>query len=101
MNVVNAISKARFGSAKPQRIQLHKGSELLSELLCLEAGQKFSASGERTYYVLTGNASLTGESGSAELPTGQLVAFGEQEAHSITNAGEGRLMLLAIGRLDQ
>ena len=101
MNVVNAISKARFGTAKPQRIQLHKGRELLAELLCLEAGQKFSASGECTYYVVTGNASLTGEGDSAELPTGHLAAFSPGEGHSMSNSGEGRLVLLAIGRLDQ
>jgi len=101
MNVVNAISKARFGTVKPQRIQLHKGSELLAELLCLEAGQKFSASGECAYYVVTGSATLTGDGGPAELATGQLAAFEPGEGHSITNAGEGRLVLLAIGRLDQ
>ena len=101
MKVVNAISKARFGTAKPQRIQLHKGNELAAELLCLESGQKFSSSGECAYYVVTGSASLTGKDASAEVPTGQMVTFEDGESHRISNSGEGRLVLLAIALLSE
>ena len=83
MELINAISKARFGSAKPQRIQLHKGESLTAELLCLEAGQKTrTTTGEWTYYVVTGTASVTSES-THQLPTGQLATLAAGENHVI------------------
>ena len=101
MDVVNAISKVRFGTAKPQRIQLHKSDELTIELLCLEAGQKVSAtSGRWAYYVVTGTAALTANGDSAQLPTGQFATVEPGEKHTLSNAIEARLVVLATGHSD-
>jgi len=100
MDILNAIAKARFGSAKPQRIQLHKGLELSAELLCLETGQELRVpGGERTYYVITGSATITSAGSKAELQTGQLAACGLREQHTISNATDKRLVILAVGRV--
>ena len=97
MDIVNAIAKVRFSPARPQRIHLHKGETLVLELLCMEAGQKLAIhSGERAYYVVTGQAELTSGGQTTELPTGQLAGAGPEEAHTIANAGEGRLVVLAV-----
>lgn len=98
MEIVNAISKVRFTSAKPQRSQLHKQRGLQVELLCMEPGQKVQARrGQWTYYVITGEATITGKDTSA-LPTGQLAAGAPDEKHTIANTGEQRLVCLAIER---
>ena len=98
MDFVNAIAKARFGTAKPQRIQLRKGPELLVELLCMESNQQFTVkSGEWAYYVVTGTAMLTADGEATQVPTGQLAAGGFNEEHTIANAGEGRLVVIATG----
>jgi len=98
MNIVNAISKVRFASAKAQQVQLHAGEGLCAELLCVEPGQQLRVSvGEWTYYVVTGTARLTAGDVEAELPTGQLAATTPGQAHTIANPGEHRLVCLAIG----
>lgn len=98
MEVVNAISKVRFGTARPQRIQLHKGDGLVAELLCLEAGQKISVTaGQWSYYVVTGTALLKAGGKDTELPTGQLATSLPDEKHTIANAAEARLVVLAVG----
>jgi len=101
MEVINAIAKVRFGSARPQRVQLHTSDDLTAELLCLEAGHKLKiTSGQWTYYVVAGNAAIDNGGKSTELPTGQFAATGKDEAHTIANAGEGRLICLAVGISD-
>lgn len=99
MNIVNAIAKARFGSAKPQRVQLHKGRNLVVELLCLEPGQKIRVSaGEWTYYVVAGAAVVTAAGNTLALPSGQLAATdAPDEDHTLANNGEARCLCLAIG----
>ena len=98
MDFINAIAKARFGTAKPQHIQLHRGDGIAVELLCLESGQEITVnSGEWTYYVITGKASIRSDGKPAELPTGQLAATRPGETHTLANAGEDRLVVLATG----
>ena len=99
MDIVNAIAKARFGTAKPQCIQLYRGDGLAAELLCLETGQKIAVgSGEWAYYIVTGTATLASGEQTIEVPTGQLAATGPNEIHSLANVGEARLVVLATGR---
>ena len=96
MDIVNAIARVRFGSAKPQRVHLHKGDGLDVELLCMEAGQKTKIdAGEVVYYVVTGTAALSESGRTVEVPTGQLVSPQAMEPHTVANAGEGRLVILA------
>jgi quercetin dioxygenase-like cupin family protein len=99
MNIVNAIAKARFGSARPQRVQLHKGDGLRAELLCMEPGQELKVgSGQWVYYVVTGTATLTAATGDRELPTGQFAASDPKEKHTVANASERRLICLSVGK---
>ena len=98
MDLVNAISKARFSAAKAQRVQLQKAGSLVTDLLCLEPGQQLQvAKGRWVYYVMTGAATLTGGAGRQSLPTGHLAATDAGEQHLIVNCGEQRLVCLAVG----
>jgi len=98
MEVINAIAKVRFSSARPQRVQLRKADGLTVELVCMEPGQKLQVKeGQWSYYVVTGTAVVTCRGNQTEVPTGQ-VAVGEAgEAHSLDAAGERRLVCLAVG----
>jgi hypothetical protein len=98
MDILNAIAKARFASAKPQRVQLHKGSRAPIDLLCMEPGQKLRVTdGPWAYYVLTGTARMESGESSADLPAGQLAVLAGDELHTIATGGEQRLVCLAIG----
>ncbi len=99
MDIVNAIAKVRFGSAKPQRIVLHKGDSGPAELLCLESGQKVQVkSGQWCYYVITSKATLTTNGTTIELPMGQFAATEKDEPHTLSNDSEERLICLAFGQ---
>jgi quercetin dioxygenase-like cupin family protein len=105
MEIVNAVSKVRFASSGPQRVHLARAPQLRVDLICMEAGQKdHSAEGPCAYYVIAGSAQLT-TSGSAAggtapektahpLAAGHLAQFEAGEFHTISNAGEGRLICL-------
>ena len=99
MEVVNAIAKVRFGSAKPQCVQIHKADSFRVEMVCMERGQEMKVeSGQWMYYVITGTATLKSGGKSAEAPTGQLATAGPDEPHTLANPGERRLVCMAIGR---
>lgn len=102
MDTVNAISKARFASARPQRVQLQADEALNLELLCLEPGQNVSANdGKWVYYVVAGKATVQiGQQKKHELGTGHLAVSAAGERHTVTNAGETRLICLAVERPD-
>jgi mannose-6-phosphate isomerase-like protein (cupin superfamily) len=98
MDIVNAISKVRFASARPQRVQLHKDGRAPVDLLCMEPGQSLKVSAGRWgYYVITGAAQVESGGKVSPLPTGQLAVTGEGEPHTITAAGEQRLVCLVFG----
>ncbi len=97
MDIVSAVAKVRFGSARPQHVQLHKGQALAAELICMEARQSVKVSGgERAYYVIMGSAVIAAGGESSPLAPGQFAATAPEEAHTVTNAGEGRLVCLAL-----
>ena len=97
MNFENAIAKVRFSSARPQRIQIHKGKTMSVELLCMEPGQDLKVrSGEWLYYVITGTATVAAGKKTITLPTGQLAANESEEPHSLACAGETRQVCLAV-----
>ncbi len=54
-------------------------------------------SGQWNYYVITGTATVASDEGSTELPTGQFAGSQTDEAHTISNDGEQRLIILAVG----
>ncbi|MFW6065999.1 MAG: hypothetical protein ACOC9S_04195 [Planctomycetota bacterium] len=97
MDTVNAISKARFASARPQRVQLRGGEALNVELLCLEPGQNVSTGdGRWVYYIAAGNATIQLGQDKHELGTGHLAVSGAGERPTVANAGETRLICLAV-----
>jgi quercetin dioxygenase-like cupin family protein len=99
METINAIAKVRFSSARPQRVQLHRSDSLQVELVCMEPGQQLRApKGEWSYYMITGKGAVTGGGAEQALPTGQMAVSHAGEACTITNAGEQRLVVLAVGR---
>jgi len=98
MDVMNAIAKVRFASARPQRVFLARNATYTVEMLCMEAGQETQgAGGPSTYYVVMGAARITTANGANELSAGQTAVTEPDEAHTLANAGEGRLVCLAVG----
>ncbi len=97
MECVNAISKVRFGSSKPQRVQLAGSNALQSELICMEPGQQVKVSStECTYYIIKGTASLTTAEKTAELAAGQFVSVGPDEKHTLAAHGDDRLICISV-----
>jgi quercetin dioxygenase-like cupin family protein len=98
MDTVNAIAKARFASAKPQRVQLQKDEQGLSiEMLCLEPGQDVSVrSGRWAYYVVTGTAVIEADGQQHPLATGHVAISAPGEKHKLVNASETRLICLVM-----
>lgn len=98
MDTVNAIAKARFASAKPQRVQLHKADGLSIDLLCLEPRQEMSVrGGQWTYYTIAGSVVLEAGDQRLEVGTGHVAATADGERHKLSNAAETRLICLAVG----
>jgi quercetin dioxygenase-like cupin family protein len=98
MDVINAIAKVRFASAKPQRVHLTRGESCAVEMVCMEAGQAIHGiRGAWAYYVVTGTARVEAGDKNGELAAGQMAAAEGGETHSLANAGDGRLICLAIG----
>ncbi|MFP4054055.1 MAG: cupin domain-containing protein [Phycisphaerae bacterium] len=98
MDTINAIAKARFSSARPQRVQLHEGSGISSCLICMEPNQKLVVEkGEWTYYVVTGAVDIAADSDAHPLPTGQMAATAAGEKHTLATGGERRAVILAVG----
>jgi len=101
VDVANAISKVRFGSARPQRVHLHKGDGLAAELLCMEPGQQTRVlHGEWMYYVIAGHATVRAGAEESEIASGHSVAFAPDEDHTIANVDEGRLICLAFTKAE-
>jgi mannose-6-phosphate isomerase-like protein (cupin superfamily) len=98
MDVVNAISKARFSSARPQRVQLSSDGHLTSQLVCMEPGQTLNVEkGQWSYYVVTGEVTISAGDESTPLPTAQLATTEPGETHKLTTPGERRAVVLAVG----
>jgi mannose-6-phosphate isomerase-like protein (cupin superfamily) len=92
MDVVNAIGKVRFSSARAQRVQLAPGSDLL----CMEPGQSLQVEGGNwQYYVVAGGLGVEAGDESAQAKSGQLIWLNSGAAHKLTNAQEVRLVVLA------
>jgi quercetin dioxygenase-like cupin family protein len=99
MNIVNAIAKVRFASAKPQHVPLHKAQHLAADLLCLEPGQALHVdAGQWVYYVVTGTLTVTAGGKDSPLPVGQVAVTEPDEPHALTNAGEQRVVCLRAGK---
>ena len=98
MDVINAIAKVRFSSARAQRVQLHKCPQFTCELVCLEPQQEMSAVGRCAYYVVAGNGNLKAGKHAGALKMGNLAALDDDESHTLVNSSEQRLILLAISK---
>ncbi len=99
MELINAVAKIRFSSAKAQCVQLSEGSGVHAELICMEPGQQLTVEkGQWVYYVITGRTDFAAGDQSQQAPTGQIVSFQENEKHVLSAAGERRSVCLAVGR---
>lgn len=96
MDLINAIAKVRFNSARPQRVQLSKCPVYTCDLLCLEPGQDLAAAGRCAYYVIAGNGQIKSGKGVQSIAMGHFVACDEDESHTVVNSSEQRLICLAI-----
>jgi len=98
MNVTNAISKVRFSSARPQRVQLFKNSHFHCELLCLEPQQELTSWGPCAYYVVAGSGEIRAGRNRSSLELGRFAECDDGESHSVVNASEQRLICLVISK---
>ena len=96
MNVVNVISKVRFNSARPQRVNLEKSGGVICDLLCLEPGQENDGGQAWAYYVIAGSGQLKTSQGKSELVMGCLAVLDNGQAHAIVNGPEQRLICLVL-----
>jgi len=97
MELVNAIAKARFASARGQRVVLHKDESLQIDLLCLEPEQELSvARGQWTYYVVKGTAGIGADETEGNLTAGQMAVSARNEKHTVRNIGQQRLVCIAV-----
>lgn len=97
MDVINAIAKVRFSSAKPQHVQLHKSQALQAVLICMEAGQELAVeAGQWMYYVVTGSARIAGDAKTADMQAGHMAATERGERHTLANPTDRRTVVLAI-----
>ncbi len=96
MDVLNAIAKVRFNSARPQRVQLYRRREFLCELLCLEPRQELSASGRCAYYLIAGSGEVRSGRNRQSVDLGNFLTFEEGESHTLVNSSEQRLICMAI-----
>ena len=95
MELVNAIAKVRFSSARAQRVRLHRSTRSAVEMLCLEPGQEVSLpESTRCYYVVAGSARFHAGKVSIDASPGHVVAPGEGETMSLANAGQQRVICL-------
>jgi hypothetical protein len=96
MESFNAISKVRFSSARPQRVQLQKLNGVVCDLLCMEPKQELSMSGRCAYYVVAGQGVIRSGKLSQDLSLGSLACTENDEHHTLLNNSEQRLICLAI-----
>ncbi len=96
MDIVNAIAKVRFSSARPQRVQLYKFAGLACELICLEPGQELSSEDKCAYYVIAGSGDVRAGKEGGPIAMGKLAACGNGGPHAVINSSEQRLICLAV-----
>ena len=96
MDIINAIAKVRFNSARPQRVQLAKCSGYICDLLCIEPGQELTAGGECTYYIVAGNGDAKVGSEAKAVAMGNFIHCPEGESHTLINSSEQRLICLCM-----
>ena len=95
MEILNAVSKVRFNSVRPQKVRLHKADKVACDLLCLEPKQEFPGSGKVAYYVVAGTGQMRSGKQIHALSLGTF-ATADEESHTITNSSEQRLICLVI-----
>ena len=99
MKKVSIQDARKFSLDKVQVRPLIEEADLLSELLCFEAGQSADVrSFDRTvvYQVLEGEALVSADDGKERLGKGRLLTVSPATEHRVENAGGGLLVVLAI-----
>jgi uncharacterized cupin superfamily protein len=96
MNVLNAIAKVRFNSARPQRVQLCRTAGCACDLLCMEPGQEAAATGPAGYYVVAGSGHVKAGRENRPMNLGCFADCQEGESHLLVNSSEQRLICLVV-----
>ena len=98
MHIVNAISKVRFSSVKPQCVQLDQSDSMSTKLVCMDPDQQLEiANGQWTYYIVTGTGTLIEAGSESEVATGHTVVLEPGDAVTLCNRTKNRLVCLAVG----
>lgn len=96
MDLVNAIAKVRFNSARPQRVQLGRSRQFACELVCLEPGQEVAGTQRCSYYVVAGNGLVKTAAGPKDVTLGHFLCFEEGDSHILVNSSDQRMICLAV-----
>ncbi len=96
MEVINAIARIRFNSAKAQRVQLNRFEGFACDMLCLEPGQEFSSVGRCAYYFIAGTGVIKAGKSSKAVDMGNFVACEADEPHTVVNSSEQRLICMVV-----
>ncbi|HEV2198436.1 MAG TPA: cupin domain-containing protein [Bryobacteraceae bacterium] len=100
MFIKNLSGLARFSSEKMGKADLARGEKLFAGLNCFEPGQEHAAhthaGQDKLYVILTGEAEVRVGDESAMLIQGDAAFAPSGVVHSIRNAGETRLVVMAV-----
>jgi mannose-6-phosphate isomerase-like protein (cupin superfamily) len=100
MIIHNAAAQAEFRPDKMGKSDLVLSVSLFAGLNAFEPGQQHQlhthAGQDKLYFVLEGEGDVTVGSQQARIRRGDLVLAPAGEAHSLTNPGPGRLVVMVV-----
>lgn len=100
MDIKTLADLAAFQDEKMKKVGLFSTERVMSDLYCLEPGQKqkvHAHDGEdKIYYVLQGNGTVTVGEQEAPIGAGQIVLAPAGVAHGLSNGADGRMEVLVF-----
>ena len=100
MFIKNPSGLARFSAERMGKADLARGATLFAGLNCFEPGQEHAAhthaGQDKLYLILTGEAEVRIGDESAMLSAGDAAFAPSGVVHSIRNAGDQRLVVMAV-----
>jgi len=100
MDIKTLADLAAYQGEKMNKVNLFSTQRVMSDLYCLEPGQKqkvHAHDGEdKIYYVLEGSGTVTVGEKDAAIGKGQIVIAPAGVAHGLTNGADGRMQVLVF-----
>ena len=100
MIIPSAAAKAQFQAAKMGKSDLARSEHLFAGLNAFEPGQRHElhthAGQDKLYFVLEGEGDVTVGAEQARIRPGDLVLARSGEAHSLSNPGPARLVVMVV-----